>query len=222
MKTNKVILFGTRHLPGDEFPEYFEKLKSIIIEINPDIICSELSPEQLAGTCSCNSKPEQRDVVIPLAHKMDIPIIPLQPPLNEGLSREKRKNNIIESIESSAKKPIWEFIADLTLNMSQHWRRLMKNPECIEISQLTEFHVFAESIDCLMDRHFSQFNQYYEEGNNYFLNIINNVLDKNSKKIIMIIIGFGHKYWLWNKLQLRNDIELHNLQSYRIAKSSNQ
>ena len=52
-----VIVFGSMHLEPKEYPAYAERFERIIEEITPDIICSELSPEQLEGTATCNSKP---------------------------------------------------------------------------------------------------------------------------------------------------------------------
>ncbi|MEW5995027.1 MAG: hypothetical protein AB1744_11615, partial [Candidatus Zixiibacteriota bacterium] len=66
-KLATVIIFGTMHLEPDEFPAYAGRLREIIEEITPDIICAELSPEQLAGSQTCNSQPlRSRNHYMPL------------------------------------------------------------------------------------------------------------------------------------------------------------
>ncbi len=80
-----IILLGTMHLDPKEFRAYGRRLGEIIEEINPDLICSESSPEQLAGTQSCDSKPEQRDVIMPAARRLGIPIVPIQPSTARGI-----------------------------------------------------------------------------------------------------------------------------------------
>ncbi|PKK83667.1 MAG: hypothetical protein CVT49_07195 [candidate division Zixibacteria bacterium HGW-Zixibacteria-1] len=223
MKKNTVIILGTRHLSGIEYPEYHTRLKSIVLEIEPDIICAELSPEQLEGYTTCDSKPEQRDVIIPLAKDSRITIVPIQPPTEEGLARERAKAAIIDEILTDDKsRAIWEFIDKYTNYLGGFWREQMIYPECIENSQLSEFHSMNEALDMTIKHYFPKLHEYYISGNEYFLKKINQVIDRNTEKRILIVVGMGHKYWLWNRLIKIKSIDLHDLNSYRrIRKASN-
>lgn len=216
MKKNTVIILGIRHLSGKDYPEYHAKLKDIILEIHPDIICAELSPEQLSGHTISDSKPEQRDVIIPLARDLNIPIIPIQPPTEEGLARERAKAAIIDEILTDDKsRAIWEFIDKYTNYLGGFWREQMIYPECIENSQLSEFHSMNEALDMTIKHYFPKLHEYYISGNEYFLKKINQVIDRDTEKRILIVVGMAHKYWLWNRLVKIENTETHDLISYR-------
>jgi hypothetical protein len=141
-----IILLGTMHLEPEEFPAYGRRLGEIIEEINPDLICSELSPEQLAGTQSCDSKPEQRDVIMPAARRLGIPIVPIQPSTARGMEWEKRYKDVDGRLRSQEPSCRYiEYGESLAMQEAELWRDLMKGGECLEDVQLTAYHVFSEA-----------------------------------------------------------------------------
>ncbi len=214
----EVIILGTMHLEPEEYPAYANRLGEVIKEIAPDIICSELSPEQLAGTQSCDSKPEQRDVVIPTAKRLGAQIVPIQPPTNEGLDFEDRFKAMDRELRlQKSCRQLLEYLDRLAEQEAELWRDHMKNADCIEYVQFNEYHVFPEARDTVEHQMLPQRSEFWTEWNEYFLRKIVETIDNNPGRRIMVIAGLWHKYWLWNRLKHRDDINLQNLQSFREA-----
>jgi hypothetical protein len=88
------------HLESGDFPAYAHRLGEVIEEISPDVIAAELFPEQLAGTQPCDSKPEQRDVNMPTAGRLAIPIIPVQPSTEQVTEWERRFKAVDQQLRS--------------------------------------------------------------------------------------------------------------------------
>jgi len=213
-----IIIFGTMHFGREDFPAYARRLGEIIEEITPDIICSELSPEQLAGTQSCNSKPEQRDVVMPTAKRLGIPIVPIQPSTEQAVEWEKRFKATDGKLRSQEPSRYYiEYSEYLAEQEAQLWGNLMKSDDCIENVQLTEYHVFPEARDRVECRLLPDREALLVEWNESFLSRIEETIEDNQGSRILVIAGLWHKYWLWNRLHDRNDTVVHNLQSYRLS-----
>ena len=124
-----VILFGTMHLNASDYPHYAQRLETIIEEIMPSVICAELSPEQLAKTQSCNSKPEQRDVVMPTADRLDIPIVPIQPSTEIAIEWEERfKVAEHELVSRDSGQCYHDFCCALARQEAELWGQHMKSP----------------------------------------------------------------------------------------------
>ena len=213
-----VIILGTMHLSADHYPGYHERLETIIREIAPDVICAEVSPQQLAATCSCNSKPEERDVVMPLAAQLKTPIVPIQPSNDHPLAAQfdERRNAVIGEINSSPTgKYLLEYLTDVELTATSLWMEAMKDPLCIENVQLPQLHIQREAADDALARYLTGLARLYNEWNEYFLARIETALHDNVGRRLLVIAGLGHKHWLWNRLRRRDDIRLHDLQSFR-------
>jgi len=211
-----VVIIGTMHLPPEEYPEFGKWLSAAIEEIAPDVICAELSPEQLAGTQSCDSKPEQRDIVIPTAKRLGIPIMTFQPRTADALEWQDRLTAIDREMrEQDPYKHYLTCLDNLAMKEAELWQQHMKSADCIEDLQLNEYHVFCEARDRthaeLMPKHAKLF----EEWNEFFLADILEAIEKNKGNRLLIIAGNWHKYWLHDKLQQEKAVTVHNLQSYR-------
>ncbi len=213
-----IIIFGTMHLEPEDCPAYAKRLGEIIEEIAPDLICSELSPEQLAGTQTCNSKPEQRDVIIPTAKRLEIPIIPIQPSTEQAMEWEKRFKAADGKLRSQEPSRHYiEYGESLAVYEAQLWSDLMKSGDCIENVQLTEYHVISEARDMVEKRLLPDREKLLVEWNENFLFRIEETIKDNRGSLILVMAGLWHKYWLWNRLQARDDVTVHNLQTYRQA-----
>jgi hypothetical protein len=213
-----IVIFGTMHLEPEEFPAYGKRLCEIIEEINPDIICSELSPEQLDGTQSCNSKPEQRDVIMPTAKRLGIPIVPIQPSTEKASEWEKRFKAADGKLRSQVPSRHYiEYGEQLAGREAELWSGLMKNADCIENVQLNEYHLFSEARDRVESQLLPEREKLLDEWNENFLRKIEETFKSNRGRRILVMAGLWHKYWLWNWLSVRADVSVHNLQSYRRA-----
>jgi hypothetical protein len=214
--TREIVIVGTLHLPADDYPAYADQLKGIIKEISPDVICSELSPEQLAGTQTCNSKPEQRDVIMPTARELGIPIIPIQQATDDATEWEQRYKKVDADLRSQS--PDQDYIKYGELLAHQEavlWSEEMKDKDCIVNLQLNEYHVFSEARDHVESQLLPDRERLLEEWNESFLDVIENTIEQNEYRRILVLAGLWHKYWLWKRLRQRKDIVVHNLQSFR-------
>lgn len=215
MVRTPLVIIGTLHLDPIEYRQYGLWLENVIEQVAPDIICAELSPEQLAGTQSCNSKPEQRIIVIPTAKRLNIPIVPIQPSTIYGLDWEQRYTAArSELCGNDCLKAISEFLDDLSQEEARSWRLAMHHPSRIEDLQLDVYDIFPAARDAAVEKFLPQIAQLMTEWNMRFLEIIESTIDGNASKRILVIAGLWHKYWLWNRILTRTDIELHNWQSF--------
>ena len=172
-KNSTVIIFGTMHLETKEFSTFIGNLVGIIKEINPEVICAELSPEQLDGSQPCNSKPEQRDAVLPIAKELNIKIVPIQPSVKKGIEVEKRYNDCVNDLKTrEPSKFIIEYMDYLADREYELWKDFLRKPDCIERIQLNEFHIFSEARDNLVNKYFPQYAKFFDDWNEEYLHNI--------------------------------------------------
>jgi hypothetical protein len=219
-KITDVIIFGTLHLGNEKSPQYIQKLREIIEEIKPDLICAELSPEQLENEFT-ESKPEYVDAIMPCARKNGIPIIPIQPSANESIASdlERKKKEIYENFRVNKQgKLLLEYFDRLGEISLSKWREVLDNPVGIENVQLREFDLLLVEPGYIAEAYFiPELAKLWNDWNEYFLNKINEALKENRGKRIAITAGLAHKYWLWNRLIVRTDIRLYDLHSFRAS-----
>ncbi len=209
---------GTMHLPATDYPEYAGKLGDLIEEIAPDIICSELSPEQLTGTQPCNSKPEQRDVVMPTAKRLGILIVPIQPDTEVGTEWEKTYKAAEQELRTDIKgRHFLDFSSFLSGQEAELCKQYMKSADCIENIQMNEYHIFAEARDVMDEKWMPQLARLLTEWNEQFLSKIVETIESNPGRLIMVITGLWHKHWLWKKLEHTDGIAVHNLHTFRLS-----
>lgn len=212
-------MLGTMHLSAKDHPEYTSKLGDLIEEIAPDIICSELSAEQLAGTQSCNSKPEQRDVVIPTAKRLGIPIVPIQPDTEAGLELEKHYKAAEQELRTDEKgRHFLDFSDFLSRQEGKLWGQYMKSPNCIENVQINEYHVFPEARDMMEEKWMPRLASLLTGWNEHFLSSIVAAIESNPRRLILVIAGLWHKHWLWKRLENSDGIRIYNLHSFRLSR----
>jgi pheromone shutdown protein TraB len=214
---NTIIVLGTVHFDQGNAPEYIKALKNTIEEINPGIICVELSPDQLEGKVAINSKPEYPDAIIPTARQHGIEIVPIQPNTEEGLKLENEKEAAINRIRANEKNRVrWELWERLEELSQEKWLDALKDVKGIENVQSTQFDdLNFEPWYTLVQEYFPEFATLWNNWNQYFLERIEETITRHPGKLILATVGLAHKYWLWNKLKSRDDIILHNLQSFR-------
>lgn len=221
----EVVILGTMHLEPEAYPSYGQRLREIIEEVGPDVICAEVSPEQLAGTQPCNSKPEQRDVVLPTAARLGIAVVPIQLPTALALEWQSRYRAVDDALRKQEPQRYYlQYSEALSFQEAELWREMMKSGVCIENVQLTEYHVFAAARDAVERQLLPERDRLLTEWNESFLKRIEEVIATRPGSLLMVIAGLWHKHWLWNRLRERDDVEVCDLQSYRrkrAAKTAN-
>ncbi|MEW5995026.1 MAG: hypothetical protein AB1744_11610, partial [Candidatus Zixiibacteriota bacterium] len=159
-------------------------------------------------------------VVIPTAKRLGISIVAIQPTTEQGLELEKRKKEVDSRLRSDESLlRILEYTDLLAHHESELWQHHMQQGDCIEHVQLNEYHVFSEARDRVEQMLFPQRAQLLDEWNGCFLQKIEDTIERNPGRRLLVIAGLWHKYWLWNRLQRRSDVVVHNLHTFRLASS---
>ncbi len=211
MKPNTVIIIGTEHDRHFTDPKFgLDTLIELIQKTEPDVICAELSPEQLDGTTTCNSKPEYPNAIIPYAREHGIPIVPIQPCTSEGLEWGNRKRAELERIQ-------------LTEDLKKNWDFWMILSDCIEAvnsptlktMQSRAYDTWSEIIwEKLQRKLFPALWDLKEEWNRRFYSRIEETISEFSGCTILVTVGFKHKHRLLDILQERDDIIQRYIEDY--------
>ena len=206
-----LIVIGTqhhRHLTSTIFD--LEKLVELIHSTRPDFICAEVSPEQLSGETTCNSKPEYPNAIIPYSIQKSIPIIPIQPPTSAGLEWGNRYRKAKEFIQSAPGfKEKWDFW--LTLSDS------CEEVDCpsLRAMQSQAYDTWTEILfERLCSKLFPELTRLEKEWNERFYSNILKAIQDNPEGRITVTVGIKHKYWLNNRIADNANVRLEHIEDY--------
>ena len=217
-KSTMVVIVGTIHLGGKQFHSYTKALRQIITEVSPDVICGEVSPEQLSGKKTLNSKPEYQEVIMPWSRQNGIEVIPLEPgdshPIRRNFAeKEKERWNRVKSGEFGSH--LADYHDKLWDRISRNMEETLSNPCGFENLQRREFDLYFSDLSYFYDEFFlPEFAALQKQWDKYFLSRIYRAIKDNANSKILVTIGLRHKNWLWQRLESRDNIVLYNLQSF--------
>lgn len=206
-----IVVIGTEHEIHLTDPKFsLDRLVRLIHCTKPDVLCAELSPEQLYGETTCNSKPEYPKAIIPYALGNDLEIVPIQPPTEEGMKQAERnrlgREKILSNPELRAKWECWEKV----LAAAQ------------EVSSLSLHSLQSRAYDTWMEiiwekyqaKLFPEYWEVKELWNRHFLARILEAVEANQNKRITVTVGIKHKHWLNNKLREMSCVTLEHIEDY--------
>jgi len=206
-----LIVIGTQHELHLTDPIFnLEKLVELIHSTKPDIICAEVSPEQLSKETTCNSKPEYPKAIIPYSIKTSIPVIPIQPSTAIGLEWGNRYRQAKAAVKANVDlKEKWDF-----------WMTL--SDSCEEVSSPTLHAKQSRAYDMWVEitwgrlRHklFPELSSLEEEWNNNFYKNVMKAIQDNPESRITVTVGIKHKYWLNNRLGEVPNVTLEHIEDY--------
>jgi len=226
MEDNKtvVIILGTLHLGLEKAPEHVKILRQILTDIKPDVICGELSPEGLQKIPSSRILPEYTSAILPYAIENEVVIIPLEPSDNgsfKSASIKKQKEAMEEIKSTDSGKAVNTFIEKLANSFLSKLVDVIKTDGVYENLQRREYDLlFMESWYEINREYLPRFDEQWNEWNEYFLSKIEGAISNYRGKRILVTVGLDHKYWLWRRLEMRDDIILHNLLSFNESTKS--
>jgi hypothetical protein len=217
-----VLILGCFHADSSTAPQYTAKLKAAIIEVMPPVLCVELSPEQLRNDSPHGAKKEYKDVILPLAEKYDMTVVPIDPPqiIGDPLIQEMRRAERVPESDETGKvqRQLMEKLAELT---AARWYVALEETDCFDYVQAREFDILHyEPWYALEKEYFPESWNIWNVWNEHVANNIGNTIKQYPGAVILVTIGLDHKYWLWNRLKDRNDIILHNLSTYRAIRTN--
>jgi len=215
-----VVLLASLHLDEETAPAFLEDYRQVLREIAPSVICAELSPEQLAGTATCGSKPEYEAAVLPVARELGARVVPIQMPTEEALAWQQRMQDAYKRLGSTPEgRPYLAHCEALEKAELEGTLRIARRSGGLEYFQLREYDWLqvAPTYE-VMSVLFPELFALHEEWKLYFLRRIEEALGEFASERLVVTIGGYHKYWLWDRLSTRGDVSVHNLQSYRASR----
>ena len=206
-----LIVIGTQHELHLNDPVFnLDKLVELIHSTEPDIICAEVSPEQLSGESTCNSKPEYPKAIFPYSIEKSIPVIPIQPCTAIGLEWGNRyrheKSRVQESADLKLKWDFWMALSDSCEEVSSptvHARQSRAYDMWVEITW-----------GRLREKLFPELSSLAEEWNSYFYQNVMKVIQDNPESRITVTVGIKHKYWLNNRIAELPGVTLEHIEDY--------
>ncbi len=214
-KTDLLVL-GTLHLDERKAPFYIRRLKEVIELLAPAVICSELSPEQLAGEMATGSKPEYEAAILPTARRLDIPVVPMPPKLEDGRELEDRLQEIEHKIADDVLlKTRMDMIELLVAKSYSRLYELVRQPDALDLVQAEAYHLLSVAPrHDVLESFFPDFHHIWTEWNERYFKRIIETVGQYPGKLVLVTIGLDHKYWLDRKLSEISYIHLRRLSDF--------
>lgn len=207
-----VIILGTIHKYHYTIQSYnMEILKDVITLIKPDIICAELSDDQLFNRITCNSKPEYPEIIIPLAKRKGYKIYPIQPNTPQGMEWGAKRDYVMNDIKKTEnKRNKFECYKQFSLIFDEIFLKCND----LKTYQSKILDLFFELEYEYKKQLFPSLGELRDKWNMYLYNNINDVIKKHACKNILVTVGISHKFWLNKKFSKRNDICLDYIENF--------
>ena len=208
---NTIVILGTLHQYHLKQEFYsLDVLERIIERINPDVICVELTAEDLKTEREQRVKVEYPMCILPLAKKRGYKIVPMEPDEPEYsrlINIIKQLNKKIESDETMKMKS--EIFNQYTESLYEFLFNYWKSPADVN-SDITNAlfevkHKFQDALFGPLQR------EGWEEWNIHFLNTILKTMKKYKGKKILVTVGAEHVYWLKKRLKNNSTIKLEEI-----------
>jgi len=206
MKQTIIIILATLHQFHLKCKFYaLDDLRKIIEKIDPNVICVELTENDLKEKKEQNIKIEYPKCIIPLADEKDYKLIAMEPNETEYSRIINTYRQGIKKIETEEPKKI-ELLNKYTKVLYDYLWSCWHSPIDVN-SSLTNVlfdakHTFQNSLFGSGEE------QSWEEWNDHFLNTILNIVETHRGKKILVTVGVEHVYWLMNHLKDRPGIKL--------------
>ncbi len=215
MKT-QVVIIGTIHLSASLFPHYGSWVRQSVKRLHPDIVCVELSPEQLAGETSMDSKPEYSSAILPSAREIGAILVPIQPVTSVGEEFERVKLEFLEYIASdNLERERWEVFCQLEsawLTGLTVW--LQDVPSIIDLQDIRLDTLLFEPWYSTLSRFFPGFEAFWRPWNQELLGATIQAVRSHPGRLILITVGMAHRYWLRKGLRAQEEVELRDLREF--------
>ena len=203
MKITIVIIIATLHQFHAQCNFYsLDHLRTIIEKINPDIICVELTAEDLKSKKDQAIKIEYPKCIIPLAKKKGYKLIPMEPNEPEYSRLVNKYKQAYQKIDPK-KKEIFNLYTKLLFDyLFAYWKSLVDVNSQLTNALFELKHKFQNSLFGSVEE------QCWEDWNNHFLNTILKVAETHKGKNMLVAVGVEHVYWLKKHLKSNSTIKI--------------
>ena len=205
MKAGIIILAALHqfHLKCDFYS--LDHLRTIIENINPDIICVELTKKDLEENKDQTVKVEYSKCILPLAQEQGYKLIAMEPDEQEYsrvVDKYKSMNKKIASEEPHKIEIFNQYIEVLYDYLFTYWNSPIDVNSSLTDALFEVKHKFQESLFGSTEK------ECWGEWNTNFLNTILETSKKYKGKKILVTVGVEHVYWLKKHLEGNSDIKL--------------
>ena len=201
-----VVIQSTLHRHHETVAGYsFAALTTIIEDLRPDVFALELTQEGIERRAIQRYKSEYQHCVYPYLEQHSTPAFALEPDepqSSEILSRMRRAEQDLLIRDPEAKKEFEDSAWELLAGLAQEWR----TPEAVN----------SERTDSIFqDKHMRQnllygpsYEAAWDEWNGHFAEVIRRVAKSSPGKLVLVLVGAEHRYWLTARLVSDESINL--------------
>jgi len=143
--------------------------------------------------------------------------VPIQMPTDEAREWERKLQGIYQKYQEGPDKQLClKYMRSEQEASAAGMLEVVTDPKAIEYFQTRAYDlVQVRPHFTALQQVFPELMGLYDDWNEYFLACIEKTLAESRGERMMVIVGGYHKYWLWDRLAGREDVELHDLSSYR-------
>jgi hypothetical protein len=200
-----VVLIATLHDLHEKVPGYgFGALSKLLKKVSPQRILVELQQSDLDGDLDQlpQTKAEYPNAIIPFSKENHVSLHALEPsgPKRDKILSNHRKAWIAS--EAHPMRPAFNTYVDLLFHqLLQCWTSPMQVHSTHTVESLRLKHSYQEEM-------FSVDSPSWDEWNQHFLSVIEEVARKFPGDTLAVTVGAEHIYWLQDKLAKHENIEL--------------
>ena len=211
-KRAEIFVLATLHqFHADSNYYSFEKLSQIIKDVDPDIICVELTAADIKSRRKQGTKVEYEKSVFPLVDKYGYRVVPLEPDEPKfsqlvGLNVESEKD--LRTNEPARALAFSLYTETLYKHLFSTWTSPIDVNSAVTDSHFEVKHNYQNAI-------YGEKQQKVWEGwNRHFLDQIMTAAGSSRGKKVLVLVGVEHAYWLRKELRGERTVKLREAASF--------
>ena len=211
-KRAEVFVLATLHQFHADSKYYsFAKLSQIIKDVDPDIICVELTAADIKSRRKQGTKVEYEKSVFPLVDKYGYRVVPLEPDEPKfsqlvGLNVESEKD--LRTNEPARALAFSLYTETLYKHLFSTWTSPIDVNSAVTDSHFEVKHNYQNAI-------YGEKQQKVWEGwNRHFLDQIMTTARSSNGKRVLVLVGVEHAYWLRKELRGERTVKLREAASF--------
>jgi hypothetical protein len=205
MGLTEIILVATLHQMHTQVPGYgFNELSDLITRLNPAALLVELQQSEVSDFPKSvrGSKVEYNEAIMPLAIKLKIPTIPLEPSGKERDEILKVYEAAWKNAESNPNYAAFSKYTDLLISqLLKYWKNSLDVNSDVTVESFRLKHAYQQEL-------LSVDTPSWEQWNECFLRSILSAAETHKGKRLVVTVGAEHVYWLKDRLLKQNKIQL--------------
>ena len=204
----EVVVLSTLHQMHAQVPGYsFDRLREVIEQLHPDVLCLEVRADKLAARAPENTKQEYPKVIYPLLARGRYAVVamePSEPEYSAILRPYVQANTAFQAAGGAAVAALGAYSDATYAALKTHWRDAAAVNDTTTDDMLRAKHAFQQAAIGAGER------EGWERWNRHFLAVIKQVAAEHPGQRIVVTVGVEHGYWLRGHLAAVPGIRLLN------------